>query len=156
MVFAGYGISASELKYDDYAATNAKDMVAVVFPARPMATIPMDSLRAWAKFRFKAAAAQAAGARALIIIASEPELKNDRLSRLTYDNAGEASIPIVVVSRQLAQQIVSPAKLSDYESVADSRTATRKPDPNANPLNEGTETNIPQDHFCDCRFLRLR
>ena len=142
VVFAGYGITASELKYDDYAATNAKDMMAVVFSGTPDGDNPHGQFARAGEVRFKAAAAQAAGARALIIIASEPELKNDRLSRLTYDNAGEASIPIVVVSRQLAQQIVSPAKLSDYESVADSRTATRKPDPNS--LNEGTETDIPQ------------
>ena len=141
-IFAGYGISASELKYDDYAATNAKDMVAVVFSGTPDGDNPHGQFARVGEVRFKAAAAQAAGARALIIIASEPELKNDRLSRLTYDNAGEASIPVIVVSRQLAQQLFLPAKLSDYESVADSRTATRKPDPNS--LNEGTETDIPQ------------
>jgi aminopeptidase YwaD len=142
VVFAGYGISASELKYDDYAASSAKDKVAVVFSGTPDGDNPHGQFARVGEVRFKTAAAQAAGAKALIIIASEPELKNDRLFRLTYDNAGEAAIPVIVVSRPLAQQILSAAKLSDYESVADSRTATRKPDPN--PLNEGTETNIPQ------------
>ena len=31
MVFAGYGISSAELKYDDYAASSARDRVAIVF-----------------------------------------------------------------------------------------------------------------------------
>ena len=35
MVFAGYGISSAELKYDDYAVSNAKDRVAIVFAGTP-------------------------------------------------------------------------------------------------------------------------
>ena len=31
IVFAGYGISSAELKYDDYAVSNAKGRVAIVF-----------------------------------------------------------------------------------------------------------------------------
>jgi Zn-dependent M28 family amino/carboxypeptidase len=144
IVFAGYGISAPELKYDDYAASSVKDEVALVFSGTPDGDNPHGQFARAGEVRFKATAAQAAGARALMIIASEPELKNDRLFRLVYDNAGEAAIPVIVVSRELAQQIVAPKKLSDYESVADSRTLTQKPTAQVNPLDEGTETNIPQ------------
>src|SRR3954470_10478567 len=34
-VFAGYGISSSELKYNDYALSNAKDRAAIVFAGSP-------------------------------------------------------------------------------------------------------------------------
>jgi hypothetical protein len=39
VVFAGYGISSPELKYNDYALSNAKDRIAIVFAAHLMATI---------------------------------------------------------------------------------------------------------------------
>ena len=35
MVFAGYGISSAELKYDDYSASSAKDRVSIVFAGTP-------------------------------------------------------------------------------------------------------------------------
>src|SRR5580765_6803595 len=35
MVFAGYGISSAELKYDDYSVSSAKDRVAIVFAGTP-------------------------------------------------------------------------------------------------------------------------
>ncbi|MBC8030971.1 MAG: M20/M25/M40 family metallo-hydrolase [Pyrinomonadaceae bacterium] len=134
VVFAGYGISAPELKYDDYTTTNVKGNVAVVFSGTPDGNTPHGQFARAGEVRFKAAAAQAAGARALIIIAVSQEFKTDRLARLTYDNAGEAGIPVLVVSRQLAEQILSSPQLTDFESVADSRTVTRESEPN---LGEG-------------------
>jgi aminopeptidase YwaD len=124
VVFAGYGISSAELKYDDY-ASGVKDRIAVVFSGTPDGDNPHGQFVIAGQIRFKAAAACAAGARALLIIASEEKLKDDRLSRLSYDNAGEAGIPIIAVSRQMAAKILetSGAQLSDYQRTADVRTA---------------------------------
>src|ERR1041384_7307133 len=108
MVFAGYGISSAELKYDDYAGANAKDRVAIVFAGTPHGDNPHGQFQQAGQIRFKAAAARAAGARALLIISDEEKLKDDRLARLSYDNSGEAGIPIVVISRKLATMILSP------------------------------------------------
>jgi Zn-dependent M28 family amino/carboxypeptidase len=123
VVFAGYGITSSELKYDDYAATNAKDKAAVVFSGTPDGDNPHGQFARAGEVRFKAAAARAAGARALVIIASENNFKEDRLSQLGYDNAGEAGIPVLVVSRQTAAGMLggSVSDLSDFEKAADSR-----------------------------------
>ncbi len=128
MVFAGYGISSAELKYDDYAVSNVKDRVAIVFEGTPDGDNPHGQFVSAGQVRFKAAAARAAGARALLIIASEEKLKDDRLSRLSYDNAGEAGIPVVVISRKLAAKVLRTAdtKLSDFEQGADSRAANTK------------------------------
>jgi aminopeptidase YwaD len=130
MIFAGYGISSAELKYDDYAVSNVKDRAAIVFEGTPDGDNPHGQFVSAAQIRFKAAAARAAGARALLIIATEEKLKDDRLSRLSYDNAGEAGIPLVVISRRLAAKILAfqDASLSDYEKVADARTASLRPD----------------------------
>jgi Zn-dependent M28 family amino/carboxypeptidase len=124
MVFAGFGISSAELKYDDYAVSNAKGRVAIIFDGMPGGDNPHGPFARASEIRFKVAAARAAGAQALLIIANEEKLKDDRLSRLSYDNAGEAGIPVVVISRKLAAKLLGSqdASLSDYEKTADSRT----------------------------------
>ena len=121
MVFAGYGISSAELKYDDYSASSAKDRVAIVFAGTPDGDNPHGQFVRAGEIRFKAAAARAAGARALLIIASEEKLKDDRLSRLSYDNAGEAGMPVLVISRPLAQKLLALGSLSEYQAAADAR-----------------------------------
>jgi hypothetical protein len=121
MVFAGYGISSTELKYDDYAVAAAKDRVAIVFAGTPDGDNPHGEFVRAGGVRFKAAAARAAGARALLIIASEDKLKDDKLAQFSYDNAGEAGIPVVVISRRLAGKILG-RELSVYEKTADVRT----------------------------------
>lgn len=120
MAFAGYGISSAELKYDDYAASSVKDRVAIIFSGTPDGENPHGQFVRAGGIRFKAAAARAAGARALLIIASEEKLTDDKLSGLSYDNAGEAGIPVVVISRRLAGKILGD--LSSYEKTADART----------------------------------
>jgi hypothetical protein len=124
-VFAGYGISSAELKYDDYAASAVRDRVAVVFGGTPDGDNPHGEFVRAGEIRFKVAAARAAGARALIIIASEPNLKDDRHSRLSYANAGEAGIPVLVVSRKVGARILGVNDLATYEKIADARTLTR-------------------------------
>jgi len=123
VVFAGYGISSAELKYNDYSVSNAKDRVAIVFAGTPDGDNPHGQFVQAGQIRFKAAAARAAGARALLIIANEQKLKDDRMARLSYDNAGEAGIPVLVVSRQTAADILggSLSDLTVFEKVADSR-----------------------------------
>lgn len=124
MVFAGYGISSGELKYDDYAASDAKGRVAIVFAGTPDGDNPHGQFTLAGGIRFKVAAARAAGAQALLIIANEEKLNEDRLSRLSYDNSGEAGIPVLVISRRLAAKLLGAANhdLSSFEKSADVRT----------------------------------
>jgi aminopeptidase YwaD len=129
MVFAGYGISSSELKYNDYGVSNTKDRVAIIFAGTPDGDNPHGQFTQAGQLRFKAAAARAAGARALIIITAEDKLKEDRLTRLSYDNAGEAGIPVIVISRSLATRILgaADANLLEFVKVADARTSAGAP-----------------------------
>jgi hypothetical protein len=119
-VFAGFGISSAELKYDDYAVSNARDKVAIVFEGTPDGDNPHGDFARAGEVRFKVAAARAAGVKALAIIASEEKLNDDHLSRLAYDNNGEAGIPVVVVSRRLGARILN-GDPAEYEKLADSR-----------------------------------
>jgi aminopeptidase YwaD len=142
MVFAGYGISSAELKYDDYAVSNVKDRIAIAFAGTPDGDNPHGQFVRAGEIRFKVAAARAAGAQALLIIANEEKLKDDRLSRLSYDNAGEAGIPVVVISRELAAKLLRApdAKLAELEKVADSRSPDAKASALRLPLKSPTLT----------------
>jgi hypothetical protein len=135
MVFAGYGISSTELKYDDYAVSNVKDRMAIVFAGTPDGDNPHGPFGRAGEIRFKVAAARAAGARGLLIIASEVTFKDDRLIDLSYDNTGEAGLPVVVISRQLATEILnSNQRLAEFERAADSRNKNSATDNLRKPL----------------------
>jgi len=121
VVFAGYGISSAELKYNDYAVSNAKDRIAIVFAGSPDGDNPHGQFVQAGQIRFKVAAARAAGARSLLIISDEEKLKDDRLSQLSYDNAGEAGIPVLLISKRLAQKLLTLGTLEDYRATADVR-----------------------------------
>ena len=123
VVFAGYGISAADLKYDDYSQSNAKGRIAIVFAGTPDGDNSHGQFAQYEGPRWKAIAARNAGARALIIIARQVNLADDRLSRLTYDNAGEAGLPVIVISRQAASRILGGESLTNYEKIADAGTA---------------------------------
>ncbi|HYW74481.1 MAG TPA: PA domain-containing protein, partial [Pyrinomonadaceae bacterium] len=121
VVFAGYGISSAELKYNDYAVSEAKDRVAIVFAGTPDGDNPHGQFGQAGQLRFKTAAALAAGARALLVISDEEKLSDDRMARLAYDNAGEAGIPVAVISQRLARKILTQGSLDDYRAFADVR-----------------------------------
>jgi aminopeptidase YwaD len=121
IIFAGYGISAPELKYNDY--TGVKDRVAVALAGTPDGDNPHGQFAQAGQVRFKAAAARAAGAQALIIISSEKSLNDDRLSRLSYDNAGEAGLPVILVSRSAGATILGGSEaLAQFEKSAAAHT----------------------------------
>jgi hypothetical protein len=122
-VFAGFGISSAELKYDDYALSNVSGKIAVIFAGTPDGDNPHGQFAQAGQLRFKAAAARAAGALALLIISEETNLKDERLAQLSYDNAGEAGIPVIVILPRAAASILraKDVNLSEYRAVADGR-----------------------------------
>jgi aminopeptidase YwaD len=111
VIFAGYGITASELKYDDYAGSNASGNIAIIFSGTPDGDNPHGQFARYENVRWRAIAARNAGAKALIVIAREETFAEDRFSRLRYDNsAGDAGLPVIAVSRQAAIKLL---RLSD-------------------------------------------
>jgi Peptidase family M28/PDZ domain/PA domain len=113
IVFAGYGITASELNYNDYAAVNASGKIAIALQGTPDGDNPHGRFGQFEGVRWKAVAARNAGAKALIIIAREPNFKDDRLTKLAYDNsAGDAGLPVIVMAREAADRLLSLSKLT--------------------------------------------
>ncbi|MBD0369959.1 MAG: M20/M25/M40 family metallo-hydrolase [Pyrinomonadaceae bacterium] len=123
MTFVGYGIAAKDLNYDDYGGWNVKGNIAVAFAGTPDGDNPHGRFQRYADVRWKAIAAREAGAVALVVVAREENFKEDRLSRLRYDNsAGDAGLPVVAVSRQVAARILAglglTRSLDDLEQIA--------------------------------------
>ncbi|HVF57503.1 MAG TPA: M20/M25/M40 family metallo-hydrolase [Pyrinomonadaceae bacterium] len=117
--FAGYGIAAAELNYDDYKKTDVSGRAAIAFAGTPDGDNPHGQFVRYGDLRLRAAAARAAGAKALVLVATDENFKEDRLARLAFDNAGgDARLPVVVVSRQAAAQLLglsSVAALGEFE-----------------------------------------
>ena len=100
LVFVGYGITATEFNHNDYANGNAAGNIAVALQGTPDGANPHGQFARFEGVRWKAVAAKNAGAKALVVIANEANFKDDRLTRLAYDNTGgDAGLPVIVLSR---------------------------------------------------------
>lgn len=106
IVFAGFGISATELGHDDYANLDVKNKTIVVFAGTPDGGNPRSP---FARFNIhaKAKIAQEKGVRAILIIAGENDLKNEKSAQLNFDQTlGETSIPTIIISRKTAANLI--------------------------------------------------
>ena len=121
LAFVGFGITASELNHDDYAGDIAKNRIAIALQGTPDGENPHGQFARFEGVRWKAIAARNAGAKALIVIAREANLSADRMAKLSYDNsAGDAGLPVIVISRQLAESLLqaSNTSLAEVEKAA--------------------------------------
>lgn len=113
IVFAGFGITSSELNYDDYSGLDATGKIAIVLQGTPDGDNPHGQFARIEGVRWKAIAARNAGAKALVVVTREVNFKDDRLTRLAYDNtAGDAGLPVVVASRQAVDRVLALSSLS--------------------------------------------
>ncbi|HEU4933978.1 MAG TPA: M20/M25/M40 family metallo-hydrolase [Pyrinomonadaceae bacterium] len=125
IVFAGFGLTASELNYDDYAGLNATGKIAIALQGTPDGDNPHGQFARLQDARWKTIAARNAGVKALIIVARDGAFSEDRLTNLTYDNmAGEAGLPVIVMSRQSLDKILalSNTTIADLEKATIAKT----------------------------------
>ncbi len=119
LVFAGYGISSNELKYDDYAGLDVKDKIVLIFDNTPDAGNPHSEFGRF-NIHTKASIAKDKGARAIILIAADSDFKNDRLSRLSYERTlGETALPVIGILRQHGAELLgveNEKALSGFET----------------------------------------
>ena len=130
-VFVGYGITAAELNYNSY-GPDTKDRIAIALSGTPDGDNPHGQFARYEDARWKAIAARNAGAKALLIIAQEENLKDDRLARLHYDNSGgDAGLPVAVISQVTATKFFSAgdAKQTLAALAEAAKTTPREPSP---------------------------
>jgi aminopeptidase YwaD len=109
VIFAGYGIVAKDLGYDDYQGLDVKDKVVLVLRYSPDGDDEKSPFSPFAALRFKAAAAHEKGARA-ILVAAGPLTKDvpDDLIALRTDAAfSDAGIVAMSVRRHVAETLLA-------------------------------------------------
>ena len=114
VVFAGYGISAPELQYDNYANLDATGKIVLILRGSPDGDNPhgrfAEHTAPGLEIQKKTLKAREKGARGVIFISDEQDFKQDRLSRLRHDlNFLSAGIPAVIITRQVAESLLAPA-----------------------------------------------
>jgi len=141
VVFAGFGITAPELGYDDYKGFDARGKIVLVFDHEPQETDPASIFNGtgntrYATTRVKALNAQAHGAVALLLVA-EPNRKHlsnqERQARIGGSAArkvplpsqaladDELNIPVVIVNDAVARELMQTSGVtpSDAQTVID-------------------------------------
>ena len=113
-VFVGFGITAADLKHDDYSGVDVTEKIAIAFVGTPDGDNPHGQFARYEDSRWKAIAAKNAGAKALILISQQEQFSDERLSQLRYDNsAGDAGLPVVIVSSQTLLPHVDGSDFAD-------------------------------------------
>jgi hypothetical protein len=117
VIFAGYGITAPKLKYDDYAKIKAEGQVVLVLDHEPQERSPSSVFQGTkstphGSLLAKAKNAEAHGASALMIVAdslNHPKLKglpeNDQMTWPPKKGTERVKIPVVYISKKMATQI---------------------------------------------------
>jgi aminopeptidase YwaD len=109
LIFAGYGITAPEYKYDDYTGIDAKDKIVVVFEHEPQEDDPKSvflgkDFTAHASFTNKAINARLHGARGIVFI-TEPSHEADDLGPTERQvEESDMGIPAVHVKRDFVMK----------------------------------------------------
>lgn len=116
LVFAGYGISAKDLNYDDYANIDVKDKIVVVFRNHPDMKSPHSKFEQYSSLRYKTTNARDKGAKGIIFVNTN-EKPDDQLIALKYDNAAKIS---EICAVQIKRDILNFIPLNDLQNEIDS------------------------------------
>lgn len=128
-VFAGFGITAPELGYDDYEGMDAKGKVVVIFDHEPQETDPQSIFNGtgntrYATTRVKALNAQAHGAVGMVVVA-EPNRKHpsnqERIARIGGSITRKEPLPAQALADDVLQipvAIVSDAVAAEMLATA--------------------------------------
>jgi len=120
LVFAGYGITAPPLDYDDLAGVDLTGRVVLALrfePGENDEASPFDGRRPtrWSDLRYKAFKAREAGAAALILVEGPAGADDDEPERLPHLEAGgptsSAGLPVLQVRRSVAAAWLAGAGL---------------------------------------------
>ena len=107
VVFAGYGITAPDLQYDDYTGIDVKGKVVLVYQYGPEGDNPHGKFSKYTPLRLKAMTAREKGASALLLVNGPLDEEKDELMKLRYDLAfSDAGLPCFHIRQSLAGTIV--------------------------------------------------
>lgn len=123
LVFAGYGISAPKLGYDDYAGLDVQGKIVVVMRYHPEHDSSKSEFDRYASFRNKATIAKEKGAAGIILVNGyAPVNEDDPLMELRYDGAPPMTdILVQNMKRSFVDQLFKSEGLNfaDYQKKID-------------------------------------
>ena len=137
LVFAGYGISAPALNYDDYAGLDVKDKAVLIFSHEPQENLRDSRLSGAQPWRettvsSKALAARSRGARALLVV-SDSTHRVDQADYRAFaieSDAEDHQIPVLRIRRKEMSPLVDAwdldrvAAMTDRDLIPRSRALT--------------------------------
>jgi hypothetical protein len=128
LVFAGFGISAPDLEYDDYQGIDVKDKIVIVLRNTPEPNVPHSEFDAHSPLRKKASVARDEGAAAIIFVNPYDENKTtDDLVEFSYDRGGQiGSFSAVSIKRNFVEQLFQSEGIN-FKEVYDKIVETKKP-----------------------------
>ncbi|MFN3477587.1 MAG: PA domain-containing protein, partial [Candidatus Methylomirabilales bacterium] len=113
VVFAGYGITAPGLKYDDYAGLDVKDKIVLVMTHEPQEKNEEGPFRKpeafpYTEIRYKVINAREHGAKGIIVVTDPNNHEREELFAIRGTSGASAGIIAINVLREVAEAILSP------------------------------------------------
>ncbi len=106
VVFAGYGIHAPDLGYDDYAGLDVKGRIVLVLRFSPDGDNPDSRFQPYMALRRKAADARALGATALLVATGPVGSKETAPVKILFDASfADSGLPVMGIATPLAEAL---------------------------------------------------
>jgi len=106
VVFAGYGIHAADLGYDDYAGLDVKGKIVLVLRFSPEGDNPDSRFQPYMALRRKAADARAFGATALLVATGPVGSKETAPVKISFDASfADSGLPVMGIATPLAEAL---------------------------------------------------
>ena len=126
-IFAGHGISAPALKYDDYQSIDVTNRFVFVLRYGPEGNNPHGQFHRQHPLRYKALTAREKGARGIVFIDDEAQFSKSTLSRLRYDaDFADSGIAALTISLPRTRELFNRAGL-DLDALKKEIATTKKP-----------------------------
>ena len=128
LVFAGFGISASDLEYDDYEGIDVSGKIVIVMRNTPEPDVPHSEFDAHSPLRKKASVARDKGAIGIIFVNPYDEhIKEDDLVEFEYDRGGAITdFPVLNIKRDLIEKLFVSEEIK-FKEHYDKIIETKKP-----------------------------
>ena len=134
VVFAGYGITAPELQYDDYAGLDVQDKIVLVMTHEPQEKNEQGPFRKpeafqYTEIRYKVINAREHGARGIIVVTDPNNHEGEKEELFVIRGTAGASAGIVAVNalREVAEAVLSPTgkSLAELQKEIDEKLKPR-------------------------------
>jgi aminopeptidase YwaD len=121
IIFAGYGINAPDLQYDNYAGVDIKGKIVMILRGSPDGNNPhgkfADFTTPGLEVQKKTIKAREKGAAGVIFISESEKFSDDKLSTMRHDlNFLDAGIPTVLLSKSIAEAILKNANVASLHA----------------------------------------